>query len=421
MQLWPLFFFINLACLWIERAQITPFSEFQFQISFLNFWCCELNWHSLCLMVAFMNTVDRKFDLSQGQAIFFFFGQFKKYCCFKQVMATKNHRLIQHQQILPPAPSVNSGAQPSSPYYTGNNSSGGVNNSIPPPPHAIKDYLYGTPPYSSTTHLNTSPHPRSSSPHRWQHNSADNPGMLSIVTNSPKHHQLMEGATSKMSPDVNLARGLFNGYSLTPPHGSHMREHSPEFTHHPSPHPPQLTHLHGQHLSLADRSFSQHSDPGTYGSRRDRSFESHSPSSLHLNDSPQHMVTEYGDCSPHHVVTPPQQNTPVNSRKSAALHANAHVGSTLVGMKLDVSNIFFGKVRCKPTQPVLIHETGLKIPVVHKDKGLCHCNVVLLIKFVKTSFLNSYFHENSSFLECPVFTMKKMWIKLISCNCNVYI
>ena len=41
----------------------------------------------------------------------------------------------------------------------------------------------------------------------------------------------------------------------------------------------------------------------------------------------------------------------------------------LVGMKLDVSNVWVGSVRGKTSTPVILHEHGLKIPFVYRDTG----------------------------------------------------
>ena len=41
----------------------------------------------------------------------------------------------------------------------------------------------------------------------------------------------------------------------------------------------------------------------------------------------------------------------------------------LVGMKLDVSNVWVGSVRGRVSTPVILHEHGLKIPFVHRDTG----------------------------------------------------
>ena len=142
--------------------------------------------------------------------------------------------------------------------------------------------------------------------------------------------------------------------------------------------------------SLSERSYSHHSDPGYL--RKDLSQDLGSPPHHRppahltvtsgvgpsLNNGIVTSVNHLSDDNISGIATPPcslsnSQNvsysTPSKGNE-AAIHANAHVGTARVGMKLEVTNIWLGTVTVKPAEPIIVHENGVKIHLVHRDKGV---------------------------------------------------
>ena len=235
----------------------------------------------------------------------------------------------------------------------------------------MKDYYGATYPTENTP------------PDRWIHGDISPKPM---ITHSPK--KLDPAKTSEIGVTRILNRDAMNGggsnsFEVDPSNHSG----SPEYHQHFS------SSDHSRH-TLSERSYSHHSDPGVF-LRKDHSWDLGSP----LNLPAPHLlsvglptstgsgsigigglmsgVAQYSDDNTSGIGTPPCSlsgshgapcPTPPKSNK-AAIHANAHIGTALVGMKLDVGSIWFGTVSIKPVEPIIVHENGLKIHLVHKEKG----------------------------------------------------
>ena len=137
--------------------------------------------------------------------------------------------------------------------------------------------------------------------------------------------------------------------------------------------------LHQFKSASFDVPYQHHHSPTSSSSHTEYDRASHHSASLSPKPhTPSHTPTRTPTPTLR-VPSPARQTPPTSSSRGGVsmvtekpmetVESGGSSVATLVGMKLDVCNVWLGSVRGKTTKPIILHEHGLKIPFYYRDTG----------------------------------------------------